>query len=68
MVDAGVYGDDLDDFSELDQAVNQSILRKLAQPPKVLNKFRTILRTLHLSMIEHSADISVEPPCVTFEN
>ena len=35
MVDAGVYGDDLDDISELDQAVNQPILRKLAQPHKL---------------------------------
>ena len=34
MVDEGVYGDDLDDISELDQAVNQSILRKPAQPHK----------------------------------
>ena len=34
MVEDGVYGDDLDDFSELDQAVNQSILRKPAQPHK----------------------------------
>ena len=38
MVDEGVYGDDLDDISELDQAVNQSILRKLAQPHKPKNK------------------------------
>ena len=34
MVDEGVYDDDLDDISELDQAANQSILRKLAQPCK----------------------------------
>ena len=41
MVDEGVYGDDLDDISELDQAVNQSILRKLAQPhkPKINHNF-----------------------------
>ena len=38
MVGAGVYGDDLDDISELDQAVNQSLLRKLAQPDKPKNK------------------------------
>ena len=38
MDDDGVYGDDLDDISELDQAVNQSILRKLAQPHKLKNK------------------------------
>ena len=38
MVDVGVYGDDLDDISELDQAVNQSILKKLAQPHKLKNK------------------------------
>ena len=38
MVDAGVYGDNLDDFSKLDQAVNQSILRKPAQPHKLKNK------------------------------
>ena len=38
MVDAGIYdGDDLDDISELDQAVNQSILRKPAQPHKPKN-------------------------------
>ena len=37
QVDDGVYGDDLDDISELDQAVNQSILRKLAQPHKPKN-------------------------------
>ena len=75
----GVYGDDLDDISELDQAVNQSILRKLAQPhkPKInpnleiwinLDNLETILRILCLSISEHSADISVEPPCVTYEN
>ena len=48
MVDEGVYGDDLDDISELDQAVNQSILRKPVQPHKpkinpnfeILDKFR----------------------------
>ena len=34
MVEDGVYGDDPDDISELDQAVNQSILRKPAQPHK----------------------------------
>ena len=34
MVDDGVYGDDLDDISESEQAVNQSKLRKLAQPHK----------------------------------
>ena len=34
MVEGGVCDDNLDDFSELDQAVNQSILRKLAQPHK----------------------------------
>ena len=38
QVDDGVYGDDLDDISELDQAVNQSILKKLAQPHKLKNK------------------------------
>ena len=38
MVDAGVYGDDLDDISELNQAINHSILRKLAQPHKPKNK------------------------------
>ena len=41
QVDDGVYGDDLDDISKLDQAVNQSILRKLAQPhkPKINSTF-----------------------------
>ena len=41
QVDDGVYGDDLDDISELDQAVNQSILRKLAQlhKPKIKPNF-----------------------------
>ena len=34
QVDDGIYGDDLDDISELDQAVNQSILRKPGQPHK----------------------------------
>ena len=34
MIDDGVYGDNLDDISESDQAVNQSTLRKLAQPHK----------------------------------
>ena len=87
MVDDGVYGDDLDDISELDQAVNQSILRKLAQPhkPKInpnfeiwtilinlnldnLIEFRVILIILCLSKSKYSTDISVEPPCVTFEN
>ena len=38
MVNDGVYGDDLDDISELDLAANQSILRKLAQPHKPKNK------------------------------
>ena len=38
MVDEGVYGNDLDDISELDQAVNQSILRKPAQLHKPKNK------------------------------
>ena len=38
MVEDGVCGDDLDDFSELDQAINQSILRKLDQPHKLKNK------------------------------
>ena len=38
MVEDGVCGDVLDDISELDQAVNQSILRKLAQPHKPKNK------------------------------
>ena len=33
-----------------------------------LEQFRSILIILSLSMIEHSADISVGPPCVTFEN
>ena len=42
MVDEGVYGNDLDDISELDQAVTQSILRKPAQPhkPKINPNFR----------------------------
>ena len=42
MVDDGVYGNDLDDISELDQAVNQSILRKLAQhhKPKINPNFK----------------------------
>ena len=35
QVDDGVYGDNLDDISELDLAVNQSILRKLGQPHKL---------------------------------
>ena len=34
MVEDGVYGDEVDDISESDQAVNQSTLRKLAQPHK----------------------------------
>ena len=34
QVDDGVYGDELDDISESDQAVNQSTLRKLTQPHK----------------------------------
>ena len=38
MIDDGVCGDNLDDISELDQAVNQSIFRKLAQPHKPKNK------------------------------
>ena len=38
MDEDGEYGNDLDDISELDQAVNQSILRKLAQPHKPKNK------------------------------
>ena len=38
MVDEGVYGEVLNDVSELDQEVNQSILRKLAQPNKPKNK------------------------------
>ena len=38
MVEDGVYGDDLDDISESEQAVNQSTLRKLAQPHKPENK------------------------------
>ena len=50
QVDDGVYGDDLDDISELDQAVNQSILRKRAQPhkPKINPNFEiwTILMNL----------------------
>ena len=37
MVEDGVCGDNLDDISELDQAVNQPILRKLAQPHKLKN-------------------------------
>ena len=45
MVDEGVYGDDLDDISELDQAENQSILRKLAQPHKL--KINPNLEILH---------------------
>ena len=82
MVDDGVYGDEIDVISESEQAGNQSTLRKLAQPHKLkinpnfeiwtnldnLDNFKTILRILCLSMIEHSADISVEPPCVTYEN
>ena len=35
MVDDGVCGDDLDDISESEQAVNQSTLRKPAQPHKL---------------------------------
>ena len=35
MVDDGVYGDDLDDISESEQAENQSKLRKLTQPHKL---------------------------------
>ena len=31
----------------------------------ILNNLDIILTILHLSMIEHSTDISVEPPCVT---
>ena len=31
----GVYGDEVDVISESDQAVNQSTLRKLAQPHKL---------------------------------
>ena len=72
----------IDVFSESEQAGNQSTLRKLAQPhkPKInpnfeiwtildnFENFETILIILCLSMIEHSADISVEPPCVTYEN
>ena len=57
MVEDGVCGDVLDDISELDQAVNQSILRKLAQPHKlkktpnleiwtILNNLEVILITL----------------------
>ena len=50
QVDDGVYGDDLDDISELDLAVNQSILRKRAQPykPKINPNFEiwTILMNL----------------------
>ena len=38
MVDDGVYGDEVDDISESDQAENQSTLRKLAQPYKLKNK------------------------------
>ena len=82
MVDDGLYGDEVDVISESEQAENQSTLRKLVQPhkPKInpnfeiwtnldnLDKFRTILTILCLSIIEHSADISVEPPCVTYEN
>ena len=34
----------------------------------VYNNLEVILTILHLSMIEYSTDISVEPPCVTFEN
>ena len=35
MVEDGVYGDEVDDISESEQAVNQSTLRKLAQPHKL---------------------------------
>ena len=38
MVEDHVYGDDLDDISESEQAVNQSTLRKPAQPHKLKNK------------------------------
>ena len=38
MVGVGVCGDDLDEISELNQAVNQFILRKLAQLHKLKNK------------------------------
>ena len=34
----------------------------------ILDNLETILRILCLSMIEHSADILVELPCVTYEN
>ena len=41
MVDDGVYGDEVDVISELEQAGNQSILRKPAQPhiPKINPNF-----------------------------
>ena len=35
MVEDGVYGDEVDDISESEQAGNQSTLRKLAQPHKL---------------------------------
>ena len=35
MVDDGVYGDEVDDISESEQAGNQSTLRKPAQPLKL---------------------------------
>ena len=82
---------DVDLFSESEQAINQSTLRKPAQPHKskelnpnfeIFEGFRAILNglsvyyyfqdnldviltILHLSMIEHSTEISVGPSCVT---
>ena len=81
--DVHVGWSDVDPFSKSEQAINQSTLRKPAQPHKpkeidpnleiwnglsVYNNLEIILTILHLSMIEYSADILVGPPCVTFEN
>ena len=80
--DGDVDVDVVDVFSESEQAVKQSTIRKPAQPHKLkiypnfeiwtnfinLDNFITILIILYLSMVKHSTDILVEPPCVTYEN
>ena len=55
MVDDGVYGDEVDIISESEQAVNQSTLRKLAQPhkPKINPNFEIWVNFMKLDNLNN---------------